>query len=192
MPPENSEKSSDTEADPDAWVDRYADTLYRFALAKTSRTDVAEDLVQETFIAAVRNAHSFRGESTRQTWLFAILRRRIADHFRRAGRQPKPLESTDPSAAGLVSPRSWRQDPAKLCEDAEFLATLASCVAKLPPHLAEAFILRHQKERTPAEIRELLGISPTNLSMRLHRARLVIRDCLDVNWFGQGDSASSE
>ena len=184
------ENSGDAADDPDGWVDRHADALYRFAFAKTSRRDIAEDLVQETFVAAVRQSGSFRGESSRRTWLFAILRRKVADHFRRRSVQDSFDSTAAADQTAVVGKGTWNQDPAQLCEDAEFLDTLAGCVGKLPGHLAEAFVLRHQNGWTPAEIREVLGISATNLSMRLHRARLAIRDCLNVNWFGEGSEVS--
>ncbi|MEM9825301.1 MAG: sigma-70 family RNA polymerase sigma factor [Planctomycetota bacterium] len=209
---------------PETWVDRFGDGLFRYALARVGRHEIAEDLVQETFISAVRSQDRFRGDCARSTWLFAILRRRIADHFRSvARRRPEcqqvdslePAGRSDGDGQGDVGGRSdgggrsaqypdnpsqslplqsvrghdardrgWDADPAAVCEDKEFRATLEACLQKIPAHLSEAFILRHQNGISPAEIREWLGISPTNLSMRLHRARLAVRDCLRKNWFG--------
>lgn len=174
--------------DPEAWLTLYGDALFRFALARVRQREIAEDLVQETFVSAVRSKSQFRGDCARSTWLFAILRRRIADHFRRHERRIDEIEAGDPNIDAVVQTqpdgrRSWSVDPALICEDREFHVTLASCLRKIPEHLAEAFVLRHQNGLSPAEIREWLGISATNLSMRLHRARLAVRDCLAQNWF---------
>ncbi|MBB3207215.1 RNA polymerase sigma-70 factor (ECF subfamily) [Rhodopirellula rubra] len=169
----------------ESWVDRYGDALFRYAIAKTGEQSLAEDLVQETFVAAVTGQKQFRNESTVSTWLFAILRRKIADHFRTTSRQESRQEQQEKNALNAATERSWKDDPATICEDKEFRATLDACVEKLPNRLAEVFILREVNHQTPKEICEILGLSATNLSMRLHRCRLAIRDCLNVNWFGE-------
>lgn len=175
------------------WVDRYGDDLFRFALAKTGDRSLAEDLVQDTFLSVVKSNKSFRRESSVSTWLFAILKHKVIDHYRRNGRRTRiassqPLDDSGlenpppPSTAGVPS-RHWGGDPAKICESREFWGAFDTCVEKLPNKLAEVFILREINQRSPQEIRELLGISATNLSMRLHRCRLAMRDCLSKNWF---------
>lgn len=184
---------------PDRWLDEYGDFLFRYALTRTGCREIAADLVQDTFVAAVQSASKFDGRSSRSTWLFAILRRRVADHYRSQFRRGESTRKVDPesdstasiSASGGVSShgKEWPDDPSRLCEEEEFQTTLANCLAKLPETLAEPFILRHVNEKSPKEIREHLGISATNLSMRLHRARIAIRDCLEKNWF-QTDSNS--
>ena len=163
------------------WVDRFGDALFRFALAKTGNHSTAEDLAQETFVAAIKGKKTFRNDATVSTWLFAILKRKVADHFRRAGRQNEKHceESTD----STETTRVWDQDPATIYEDREFRETLERCVEKLPNKLAEVYILREVNQHSPQEIREILNLSATNLSMRLHRCRLALRDCLQRNWF---------
>lgn len=158
-------------------------------MAKVGDAAASEDLVQETFIAAVKGQSEFRNESTVSTWLFAILRRKIVDHFRSRGRQDAFLSKQQDEAARaedhLSSKRDWKEDPAVICENTEFRGVLDACVEKLPNKLAEVFILREVNHQTPKEICEVLGISATNLSMRMHRSRLAIRDCLNANWFGE-------
>lgn len=179
---------SESSADIDLWVDRYGDALFRYAIAKTGDRTTAEDLLQDTFVAAVSGRKQFRNQSTVSTWLFAILKRKIADHYRKIARHPNESgtseQASQPSERSFNA-RDWAGDPAKICEDREFWMTFDSCVKKLPKNLAEVFILREIYQQSPKEIRERLGISATNLSMRLHRCRLAIRDCLNKNWFQQ-------
>lgn len=170
----------------ETWVERYGDALFRFAMMRTGKEPVAEEIVQETFLAAIAGRKNFRNESTVSTWLFAILRRKIADHFRRQHRDQSAFEpSTEQPAndARRSEDRGWGADPARVYEDQEFWDTFDRCVEKLPDKLAEVFILREINQQSAKEICELLGLGATNLSMRLHRCRLALRDCLNVNWF---------
>lgn len=169
----------------EAWIDRYGDSLFRYAMAKTHDVPVAEDLVQDTFVAVVQGQKSFRNESTVSTWLFAILRRKIADHFRSSQRAQERFEQQVDISQRAEARRVWDSDPAAICEDRDFQVSLNQCIDKLPNKYAEAFIMRELNQQTPKEICEVLGLSATNLSMRLHRGRLAIRDCLNANWFGE-------
>ncbi|MEO1524680.1 MAG: sigma-70 family RNA polymerase sigma factor [Planctomycetota bacterium] len=164
------------------WVDRFGDSLFRFAMAKIGEATTAEDLVQETFLAAISGKQRFRNDATVSTWLFAILKRKVADHYRRAGRRTeKRAESVE--SPPVETSRDWDQDPATIYEDREFWETFDRCIEKLPNKLAEVYILREVNQHSPQEIREILNISATNLSMRLQRCRLALRDCLQRNWF---------
>jgi len=68
-------------------VDRHGDVLYRYALLRLRSPDVAADVVQETFLEALRARGSFAGRSTERTWLVGILKHKVVDHFRRSGRR---------------------------------------------------------------------------------------------------------
>lgn len=171
-----------------AWVDEFGDRLFRHALLRVGDRALAEDLVQETFLAAHRGKESFRGDASPLTWLTTILRNKIADHFRRSSTNTKQwsadasLERDDVDFSCGAEP--WDLDPSRIVEDREFWTVFHQCVQSLPPILAEAYVLR-DIEKTPAkEVCEVLGISPTNLSMRVKRARLAMRDLLQKNWFG--------
>ena len=178
-------------------VDQFGDSLFRYALVKTKDESASEELVQETFLAAVSAGKSFRNESTISTWLFAILKNKIADHFRKIRRQrsSSELEMNDPKDhSSTTTPfgrnHGWNENPATLYENEEFWETFQACVEKLPNKLAEVYILREINQQSPKEIRELLGIGATNLSMRLSRCRLALRECLSLNWFAESTSRS--
>jgi RNA polymerase sigma-70 factor, ECF subfamily len=195
----NSQGKAAPTLDPARWVDRYGDALLRLALARVGRQEVAEDLVQETFLAAWRGRKSFDGRSSLGTWLGGILRRKIADHYRRLGREKvvQDVESLD-RVGPLFSGRGkwiegvsrWKDSPEQLAENGEFWTVMAHCLGDLPAHLAEAFQLREIRRASMEEVSAATGVTPKNLSVRLHRARLLLRRCLDQNWF-QSDARSS-
>lgn len=174
--------------EPERWVEQFGNSLYRFALARVRHESIAEDLVQETFVAGWRGRHSFSGDSSVSTWLFAILKRKIADHFRRANRVESAEEINQLADAppGNNPRRNHQvQDPADIFEDREFWGIFHGCVEKLPDLLAEAYTLRELNRLSTDEICKLLAITPTNLSMRLRRARIALGKCLQDNWFGE-------
>lgn len=193
---EANDPSAEPPADPHAWVERYGDYLYRFALSRVRRADVAEDLVQDTLLAAWRGLERFAGQASVQTWLTAILKRRVIDWLRQQLRERATLESEpDPIATGLFTRRGeWRMppgrvdrgDPAAALDREEFWEVLRGCLGKLPTRLHNAFVLRYLDEVAGAEVCRELGISPTNLWVILHRARLRMWWCLSRNWYGEG------
>jgi RNA polymerase sigma-70 factor (ECF subfamily) len=174
-------------------VDEYADVLFRYALLRVRTPELAEELVQETFLAALRGRESYAGQSSEQTWLVGILRRKIVDHFRAAARmqstvaadlaEPLLERSFDRKGHWKTVPAKWRYDPSPNVEDREFWAVFDDCVTKLPPPLADTFCLRELEELGTQEVCKILGISASNLWTMLHRARMQLRECLERNWF---------
>ena len=181
-----------TKEDVTEWLAEHGDLLYRYAMKRIGQSDVAEDLVQDTFVAALRSADGFEGRSKVQTWLVGILRHKIADHLRKVSRQRQRDAQTreDASHAEVfqhgqwrVGVKPWTTDPAKSLENEEFWTVLSDCQEKLPDKLSVAFRMRDLEDLPMAEICELLEITATNLSVRLHRARVLLRECLDQNGF---------
>lgn len=183
-------------ADPDEWVDRYGDLLLGYAMRQVADRTAAEDVVQETLLAAWQARESFRGDSKFETWLIGILRRKACDYLRRSGREVASLDVagdglTSPETASHFSrsgqwqtrPQRWSTLPADSIENEEFWAAVQHCIGDLPDHFAEAFRLRIASGKALREISSVLGISTDHLSVRLHRARLLLRDCLSRRWF---------
>jgi RNA polymerase sigma-70 factor (ECF subfamily) len=180
-------------ADPLQWPDKYGDALYAFAMARLGDRDLAEDLVQETFLAGLAAIDSFRRESSLLTWFMGILRRKIADEFR--GRRRNPLQQAvaikasagyaffDRRGKWQLRLRAWRVDPQDVVQSQEFWETLEACMDQLPPTLAAAFRLKQLEGLDAQNVCSALQISSDNLSVRMHRARLLLRTCLDRNWF---------
>lgn len=183
-----------TTTDPETWLDRHGDCLYRVALLRVGDPDVASDLVQETFLAAFRSRESFSGRSTERTWLVGILKHKVIDRRRKFGRSPEVLEGEQAESAldGFFDarrhwtrmPGRWPGDPGQALETGEFWDVLTGCLSGLPRRLAEAFVLRELEEMDRDVICRDLAITPVNLAARLHRARLLLRDCLERKWFG--------
>lgn len=173
-----------------AWANRHLDALFGYAVQRVGQRETAEELVQETFLAAIKNHKNYNGQSTELTWLIGILRHKIADHYRQMARFNGDEES-DEKVAGRFNkrghwspkPASWQGDPAELAENQEFWETLQHCLSALPGPLAHAFILREMEEQDSQAVCQTLDIAPANLWTRLHRARLRLRDCLEFNWF---------
>ena len=183
--------------DPATWVDRYGDYLYRYAFFKTGDARVAEDLVQEAFLAALKGHKDFRSQSSVKTWLTAILNHKLMDHFRQKYRRPQnDVRDAENLAAdadfnGLghwrIKPGNWVIDPATHYEQKEFLEAFNRCLAELPQRHAQAFAMREIEGLSTREICKMMEITTTNCWVILHRARMALRRCLELNWFtGQG------
>ncbi len=178
---------------PETWVDRYGDYLYRFALARVKDPSLAEDLVQETFLAALKGRKKFQRRSTMQTWLTAILKHKIIDHLRRKNRV-QSVEDIDAigqtvdgffekSGAWRIRPGKWDLNPGKVLEQRQFMDVFYRCLSQLPARLAEAFMLREMEGLSTEELCKSLNITATNSWVMLYRARSYLRRCLEINWF---------
>ena len=178
---------------PKDWVDLYGDSLYYYALGRVRNPQVAEEVVQETFLAALKSRDSFRGGSSEKTWILGILKHKVIDHFRRKKKEnpvDDPSKLPDPDSRAydargrrIDALKTWGKDPLKKVEDKEFWTTFRNCVEAVPDSLADAFVLREYEELPSEEICSILGISINNLWVRLHRARAQIRNCLEKNFF---------
>jgi len=182
--------------DPTIWLEEHGDVLFSFALLRVRQSDVAEDLVQETLLAALQGRAKFSGRSSVRTWLVGILRRKIIDHFRRRS-QPGCVQSEHlaPSQAEFDNRGHWRyrverwpRTPAEEMEKREFWLVFERCLSKLPATQAEVFCLRELDDLNSQEACEILGITPTNLGVCLYRARASLRRCLELNWFSEPSS----
>jgi RNA polymerase sigma-70 factor (TIGR02943 family) len=187
--------------DPTTWVDAHGDYLYRYALARVKNADTAEELVQETLLAALAARQSFQGRSTERSWLTAILKRKVVDWLRETLRQRanhEPME--DRSAESLFTragkwnakPLYWSADETgNSLEQSEFREVLAACLGKIPPRLRHAFVLWHLDEQPTDEICKAIGATANNLGVMLYRARLRMSQCLTLNWFEPVSEARS-
>jgi RNA polymerase sigma-70 factor (ECF subfamily) len=178
---------------PKIWVEEYHDSLFRFAIARLRDADLAEEKIQETFLAALKSVKNFQRLASEKTWLISILKRKIYDHFRRI-RRDKQFNETSPvqclrndtfDSRSLLAERShsWHSDPSKVYEQKEFLKIILHALSELPNRLAQVFILREIIELSSEEICELMGISIGNLYVMMHRARKRLRQNIQLRWF---------
>jgi RNA polymerase sigma-70 factor (ECF subfamily) len=178
--------------DPEKWVDAYSQMLYRYAYVRTGARHAAEDLVQETFLAALEGNAHFEGRCSVQTWLVSILRHKIYDYIRRRGQNAVTVTEVNPDSTDFFEKGKWKQmpvqwlaEPEKEASKKEFWERFLGCMRGLSPALADAFVLREMELLEPDEICGQLNISDTGLWSRLHRARLNLRRCLEKNWFSK-------
>ena len=192
----------DARLNPELWVDLYGDALFRFALARVSDRGVAEDLVQETFLAALRSGDRFKGRSSEKTWLFAILKHKIVDHYRRKKTKGSALDALagahsvdnffDAKGHWHARPSHWSVNPGKVQETKEFLDHLYRCLADLPHRNAEAFIYREIDGLSTKQICKRLGITSANCWVMLYRARMLLRGCLDLAGFNKASEGHGQ
>lgn len=175
------------------WVRLYTTELYSWALIKTSDAMLSEDLVQETFLAAAENMERFEGKSQPKTWLFGILKNKIADHYRRQATQPSTHsipanELTNFFDAGgrwkqAAKPNAWEENPEKLLDNLAFIHILDACLRELPTLMHACLQLTYLQGKKGQEVCQEMKISTTNYWQIMSRARLRLRDCLEKRWF---------
>lgn len=171
--------------------------LLRFARLQLRNDAWAEDAVSETVLAALARPQSFQGRSQLRTWLVGILKHKIIDILRQRQREvtldsgsdddsADPLEHLAFNANGhyAEAPADWG-DPEQSLGSRQFMAVLDACTEKLPPVQGRLFLMREWLELSSEEICKELQLTPTNLYVQLHRARLRLRECLELNWFGR-------
>ena len=176
------------------WLNEHGDYLYRFALARLRDPHQAEDVVQETFLAAIKSPN-FAEQSAPRTWLTGILKHKIIDVMRKNVREKVVSDIIDESedmtdddffdAKGhwVDKPQDWGM-PVDALEQKQFLGVLQTCIEKLPSKLATLFMMRDVQETDNEEICKELNITSTNAWVMLYRARLGLRKCLEINWIG--------
>ena len=191
-----SAETSNVAADP-AEIERHRTYLLRYASLQLRDAGAAEDAVQDTLIAALEGWDRFGGKSSVKTWLTGILKHKIIDHIRRQSRE-QPLVSADSGQseaeavdALFLEDGHWRQppsawgDPDKALENKAFMAVFEQCARNMPEKTARAFMMREVMELSTEDICKELDVSTTNCWVILHRARLSLRECLEVSWFGK-------
>jgi RNA polymerase sigma-70 factor (ECF subfamily) len=167
------------------WVDTYGSYLFNFAIGQVRDTHVAEDLVQDTFLAALKSQNSFSGRSSARTWLVGILRHKIYDHLRQICRERavrvEPLPAHE-DGDGLNESMLWLHQVAdeslsssRRLELGEFRQQLEKALGNLPARIAQVFKLYTIEERSNHEVCAQLNISESNLWVMLHRARQQLR-----------------
>ena len=185
--------------DPALWLDEYGDMLFRYAVTRVSDPAIAEDLMQETFLAAMKGKERFSGRSTERTWLVGILKHKIIDHYRKSKREvlSEDLEIREAPAdeyfdrkgTWKVTPNEWLTNPTRAFEQKEFFSILHACLEKVQEKQRKAFMMRELEGADPDEICSELDITATNLWVLLYRARISLKRCLEINWFERSEAS---
>jgi RNA polymerase sigma-70 factor, ECF subfamily len=185
-----------------AQIETHRPYLVRYALAQLRDSQLAEEAVQEALLSALESLATFEGKSSLRTWLTSILRFKVIDLQRRAVSDRRNLEYTDFAAeAGedgwlddlfdetghwREAPSAWG-DPQAALEQARFWATFERCLDKLPAAGGRVFFKREIVGEETETICKDEGITTSNCWVILHRARLSLRACLEMNWFGTSE-----
>ena len=174
------------------WVEEYTSDLFSWAKHKVSNSELAADLVQDTFLAAAEKMDGFKGDSTPKTWLFSILNHKIIDYYRKKVNQQIPQESEslsrffEPEGDWQESrkPKNWYDEEEEhLLDNYDFMAVLKKCLDALPEKWNLCVKLKYLSEKSGEEICQELEISTSNYWQIIHRAKLQLRECVDDNWF---------
>ena len=176
-------------------LDRHRPQLLKYAMLQLRNHAQAEDVVQETLVAALRGAETFAGGSTVRTWLIGILKHKIIDTIRKASRE-QSLDRYESSAEDMDpmflpdghyadKPADWG-DPEQALSRHRFFEVLEQCMDSLPKTTARAFAMREIMGLDTKEICASLSISTSNCWVLLYRARMRLRECLERNWIEAG------
>lgn len=186
---------------PEDWLTAHGNYLFNLAVGQVRDAHVAEDLVQETFLAALKARDRFSGRSSERTWLVGILRHKVYDHLRRVCRErpvrrdgacsPPEQEAWDDSVLWAHEVAAECLEPSRRMELAELRQAMELALGKLPPRIAQVFQLYEVEERSNREVCNQLNISASNLWVMLHRARKQLREELAGWWKGHNPQNDS-
>jgi RNA polymerase sigma-70 factor (ECF subfamily) len=177
-----------------SWVKAYTADLYSYTLSKVENKLTAEDIVQNTFLSALESLHRFESKSGPKTWLFSILKNKIADYYRQKYKQVENFSVSD-AADGLFdengrlkapgSSIQWSTDEA-LLDNPEFLQALHHCIEALPTKMSTVVELKYLDGTDSQSVCQKLEISQANFWQIMHRAKLLLKTCLENKWFKSG------
>jgi len=174
--------------DPTQWIDKYADYLYNYSVSRVSDNEIAQDLVQETFLAALKSSENYKGDASERTWLISILKRKIIDHYRKINSKKGKAEVR----MSYNSDGDWLEerisDPNNSnaedkIQNTELGLAIQECMGKLPAKQAQIFSMKTIQGYETETICNELDITPSNLWVIIHRARTSLTACLEENWF---------
>lgn len=170
------------------WVKKYSDVFFSYLHNRVYDKTVAKDILQETFIAAWKNSDSFKKEANEKTWLFSILKNKLADHYRAQSRSMTDVPDNsyyfDEADHWTVQagPKQW-VDGASSLNKKEFYVVLEHCKTKLTNLQRVIFTMKYMDEYETNFICKVLQITPSNYWVIIHRCKLQLRNCLEKNWF---------
>lgn len=171
--------------------------LMRFARLQLRNDAWAEDAVSETLLAALSKPQSFGNRSQLKTWLIGILKHKVIDLLRANARTVTIADAQADEGGDELDRLSFKADghfaetpndwgnPDQTLQQVQFFQVLDACMERLPPALGRLFLMREWLELSSQEVCKELSLTPTNLYVQLHRARLRLQECLNIHWFGK-------
>lgn len=180
-------------ANPQKWLELYGGLLYQYALPRVNDGMIAEDLVQETFLSALKGLDGYRGEASENNWLFSILKNKIIDHYRKKSKEQAVMTMPDLKAVESdwfteegnwvedKMPKDWHTSENPV-ESKEIQRIINWCKDHLKALQQHVFTLKYMEELNSDEICKVLNITSSNYWVLIHRARLQMRDCVEKYW----------
>ena len=182
--------------EPAKWVAQYADYLYTYAFTRINDEDLAKDLVQETFLAALEKLSQFKGNSSERTWLTAILKNKVIDVYRKKSsafakksdvmqaeqEQHDFFDHDDGHWNVEYRPKELGIEQEDPLTNKELNYILQKCLQKLPSLWLSVFTMKHMDDQSTDVICDELRVSPSNFWVIIHRTKLNLRACLQKNW----------
>lgn len=158
--------------------EQHADKIYRLAVSLLHDEQQADGVVQNTFLALIEHVESFEGRSSVSTWLYRVGYNECMMRLRRVRPDIELDEAGESEAAMPISFVDWQGIPEQVIGSSEAAAEMEHAIAGLKPELRAAFLLRDVEELSTAETAHVLGIQEGAVKVRLHRARLALREKL--------------
>ncbi len=170
-------------------VKAYSKALFSYAITKVPQKELAEDLVQDTFLSAYQSYENYKGKSNVKTWLFSILKHKIADYYRSKYKQDIEVDfdtffDDNHRWKPEYRPKDWGNEK-ELLDDPKFSQTLQDCFKKLPVKWSSAVQMKYLEEHDADAICSQLEITKSNFWQITHRAKIHLRNCLEMKWFKQ-------
>lgn len=176
------------------WVMEFSDELYSWAFYKTSSRETAEDLVQDTFLSAYNKIEGFENKSHPKTWLFSILNHKIIDFYRKNSNiKTQEFTITENSALHHTdeifnSNENWKTNTlypiwdqeVELLDNPEFNKVFSGCIDDLPQKWKLAVTSKYLTDKNAKDICQDLEISVSNYWQIVHRAKLLLKKCLEI------------
>ncbi len=177
------------------WVTNHSDELYSWAFYKTSSHEIAQDLVQDTFLSAYKAFDNFEGRSKPGVWLFSILNNKIIEFYRTRSKRNKRIEDQKEINGASFGGSQFAQnghwipveqvaawDDENLLDNSEFLKIFSGCIEDLPDNWRFAVTSRYQMDMSSDSICQELDITPSNYWQIIHRAKLSLKKCIESKW----------
>lgn len=182
---------------PSKWVDLYSDYLYKYAYYRVNNDELAQDLVQDCFLAALKAQDSYKGQASEKTWLVSILKNKIIDHYKKAStRNESPLQLSTQDAPSYdyffdketnghwqseSKPKDWAVADNNF-DAKEFYKILEKCLGQLPEKWKGVFTMSLLNDAEAKLVCKEFDLSSSNFWVIMHRAKLQMRACLEKNW----------
>ena len=176
---------------PNNWVDKYSDYLFNYTIVRVNDREIANDIISETFLAALKSAKNFKGEASERTWLISILKRKIIDYYRKINSKKGKAEvrikyNTDDNEGDWLEEQvadSSDMTAEDVMENNELGLAILDCLDSINEKHAAIFKRKTIDGLDTEEICNEFNITPSNLWVIIHRARTALAACLEKNWF---------